>query len=138
MTKNLRGRRPNAAMIVAIVALVAALAGTAVAGGGFLTKKAFNKTAVQKLTYVNSTQPVPSTATDTFVTVSAGCPKGLRPVGGGVKLSPDDHDLWWDAGYLTATGYAAKIANNVAPNVTGTAVVTVACVKAKAKGSPAG
>ncbi len=138
MTKNLRGRRPNPGMIVAIIALIAALAGTAVAGGGFLTKKSFNKNAVQRLTYVNNTQTVAPTAADTFATVSASCPKGLRPVGGGVKLSPDDHDLWWDDGYLTPTGYAAEIANNTAPAVNGTAVVTVACVKAKAKGSPAG
>jgi hypothetical protein len=42
MRKLIR-RRPSPAMIIAIVALVAALAGTAVAGGGFLKKAKFTK-----------------------------------------------------------------------------------------------
>jgi hypothetical protein len=44
MRKVLR-RRPSAAIIVAIVALIAALAGTAVAGGGFLPKSKFTKSS---------------------------------------------------------------------------------------------
>src|SRR6478735_9310536 len=84
--KKLLGRRPSAAMIVAIVALVAALAGTAVAGGGFLTKKKFNKfksNAVQGLTYVNNTVSVPpSGGPIDYTKVSANCPAGLHAVGG--------------------------------------------------------
>jgi hypothetical protein len=124
-------------MIIAIVALVAALGGTAIAGGGFLTKKKFNKfksNAVQRLTYVNNSVTVPDSTE--LVTVSASCPSGFHPVGGGVKLTPSDSSLWWDDGYLTASGFASKI-NNTTGNP-GTALVTVACVAANATGSPAG
>jgi hypothetical protein len=133
--KKALARRPSAAMIVAMVALVAALAGTAVAGGGFLTKKKFNKTAVTRLTYVNNTQSVhPSTGQFDFTKVSATCPAGYHPVGGGVKLSPDDNDVWWDDGYLTTAGYASKIYNGNPTDAT--ALVTVACVSGNATGSP--
>lgn len=122
-------------MVVAMVALVAALAGTAVAGGGFLTKKKYNKTAIQRLTYVNATQNVPVGTGNDFTTVSANCPSGQFPVGGGVKLN-GDQNTWWDDGYLTATGYASRVANNAVQ--TRQAVVTVACVSAKVSTSPAG
>ena len=141
MRKALK-RRPSAAMVVAIVALVAALAGTAVAGGGFLTKKKFNKfkgSAVTRLTYVNNTVSVPrSTGGIDYTRVSADCPAGLHPVGGGVSLSPNDSSLWWGDGYLTATGYAAHVYNGLAATgPTAQATVTVSCVVANASGTPA-
>jgi hypothetical protein len=135
-------RRPSAATILAIVALVAALTGSAVAGSKFLPSKKFKKlkrTAVTRLTYVNATHTVTPTSGDPgdeFRTVSASCPAGFHPVGGSVKLSPSDQGLWWDDGYLTATGYSSKIANNTPDNRT--AVVTVACVAGNATGAPAG
>jgi hypothetical protein len=75
-------------MIVAIVALVVALSGTAVAaaklGLGALSNGAKNKTVgVGKLTYVTITQQ----ATAAEQTVSAACPGGLQVIGGGIKLS---------------------------------------------------
>lgn len=87
MKKVLR-RRPSAAMIVAIVALVAALGGTAIAGNkiglGQLSSKAQKKTVgVGPLTYVTSTQQ----ATGPEQTVSASCPSGTQVIGGGIKLS---------------------------------------------------
>ena len=139
MKKVLR-RRPSAAMIIAIVALVAALGGTAVAGGGFLTKKKFNKfksNAVQGLTYVNNTVSVPpSSGPVDYTKVSANCPPGLHPVGGGVKLSPENSSFWWGSGYLTTTGYAATVYNGLSGGATGQATVTVACVAGNATGSP--
>ena len=132
-------RRPSPAMIIAVVALIAALGGTAIAGGGFLPKSKFSKfkknTAVKSLTYVNNTVTVPNNNTD-FTTVSATCPTGFNPVGGGVKLTPPDGSFWWDDGYLTATGYAAKINND--SGTERTALITVACVAARANGTPAG
>ena len=129
-------------MIIAIVALVAALAGTAVAGGGFLTKSKFNKfksNALQRLTYVNNTQTVTPSASGTDgKRVSADCPSGFHPVGGGVKLSPTNQDLWWEDGYLTPTGYAAHVFNFQSGSSNGTALVTVSCVAARATGSPSG
>jgi hypothetical protein len=126
-------------MIVAIVALIAAMAGSAVAGSKFLPSKKFKKlksTAVTKLTYVNNTQTVGQSdggGTDAKL-VSASCPAGYHPVGGGVRLSPTDDNVWWDDGYLTATGYAAKVFNYTGTDRT--ALVTVACVVANATGSP--
>jgi hypothetical protein len=125
-------------MIVAIVALVAALAGTAVAGGGFLTKKKFNKfksTAVTRLTYVTASASIPSStgAPANYEKVSANCPAGQHPVGGGAK-GPDDDSVWWGSGFLTATGYTAYYYNGSSSNQQVT--VTVACVSAAANGSP--
>jgi len=133
--KKLLRRRPSAAMVLAIVALVAALAGTAVAGGGFLTKKKFNKfksNAVQRLTYVNKNVDVaPNT---NYTVVSVDCPSGLHPVGGGARIDHADDSLWWGDGNLTPTGYAAAIHNGLAGNTT--VVVTVACAAGNATGSP--
>jgi hypothetical protein len=136
--KQVLQRRPRAAMIVAIIALVVAMAGSAVAGSSFLPSKKFKKfksNAVTRLTYVNNTVTVPTSNTD-FTTVSASCPTGFHPVGGGVKLTPPDGSFWWDDGYLTATGYAAKINNS--SGTARTALITVACVAARATGAPSG
>ena len=138
--KKLVRRRPSPAMIIAIVALVVALGGTAIAGGGFLTKKKFNKfrsNAVQGLTYVNNTVSVPpSGGPIDYTKVSANCPAGLHAVGGGVKLSPEDSRFWWGSGYLTTTGYAAAVYNGISGGATGQATVTVSCVAGNATGSP--
>jgi len=134
--KQLVRRRPSAAMIIAIIALVAALAGTAVAGGGFLTKKKFGKfksTAVVGLTYVTKTFSLPNNPE--YQQVSADCPPGLKPVGGGVKLTPEDTSIWWGDGYLTATGYHAAIDSNAGPSVTAEATVTLACAHASSTGT---
>ena len=136
--KKLFRRRPNAAMIVAIIALVVAMTGSALAGGAFLPSSKFKKfksNALQRLTYVNNTQNVPVGSGNDFTTVSATCPAGFHPVGGGVKLD-GDQTTWWDDGYLTATGYASRVANDSAQ--ARQAVVTVACVAARATGAPAG
>ena len=117
-------------MVIAIVALVAALAGTAVAGGGFLTKKKFNKfksTAVTRLTYVNNSVSV-SPNTD-YTVFSVDCPSGFHPVGGGVKIDHADSSLWWGDGYLTPTGYASAYTQR-ATSSNKTVVLTASCVAA--------
>jgi hypothetical protein len=137
--RKLVRRRPSPAMIIAIVALIAAMAGSAVAGSKFLPSKKFKNfksTAVTRLTYFNTTENVPVGSGNDFTTVSASCPTGFHPVGGGVKLLSPDQSFWWDDGYLTPTGYAAKIANDTA--ITRQAQVTVACVAANATGAPIG
>jgi hypothetical protein len=142
-------RRPSPAMIIAILALVAALAGTAIAGsGGFVTKKKFNKfkkqavtkqqfgTALTGLTYVNTTTNVPAQTFD--VSVSASCPAGTHTTGGGIKLpnpgtSGDDNEFIQDS-YPTTTGWAGHVANydtNAA-----TATTTAICASGSASGSP--
>lgn len=143
MSKRILARRPSPAMLVAIVALVAAMAGTAVAGGGFMAKKKSKSTALQRLTYVNEEQPVGMSNTNTDTdpkTVSASCPTGYHPVGGGVKLTTpaggSNRGLWWSDGYLTASGFRSEVFNESGSNAT--ALVTVACVTGKAKGAPEG
>ena len=137
MSRRVLARRPSPAMLVAVVALVAAMAGTAVAGGGFMAKKKPKKnTALQRLTYVNNTESVDPTSVTAPKTVSAICPTGYHPVGGGVKLEPTNRSLWWSDGYLTATGFTSRVQNETLSSVT--ALVTVACVTGKAKGAPEG
>jgi hypothetical protein len=84
--RHIRKRLPGPAMIVAIVALVAAMAGTSVAaiGLGALSDKAKDKTVgVGKLTYVGTT----TTGTGNAIRVEAKCPSGLNLIGGGVHTS---------------------------------------------------
>jgi hypothetical protein len=83
---HIRKRLPGPAMIVAILALVVAMAGTSVAaiGLGALSNKAKDKTVgVGKLTYVGAT----TTGTGNAISVEATCPTGLKLIGGGVHTS---------------------------------------------------
>ena len=84
--RHIRNWLPGPAMIVAILALVAAMAGTSVAaiGLGALSNKAKDKTVgVGKLTYVGTT----TTGTGNAIRVEAKCPSGLNLIGGGVHTS---------------------------------------------------
>ena len=84
MIKRLRARRPSAAMIIAVIALIAALGGTAVAGGVLTTKK-FKKQAVPgPVQYVAVTTSVPSTNVPNSpgFHVPATCPAGTHVLGG--------------------------------------------------------
>jgi hypothetical protein len=96
MRGKFRLRRPSPSMIIAIVALVAALTGTAYAaklGLGALSGKAKDKTiGVGKLTYVNTSQSVtPSPSTTVDATITSPCPGGLKVIGGSTK-SPSNTD----------------------------------------------
>jgi hypothetical protein len=137
MKKVLR-RRPSPAVIVAVIALVAALTGTAIAGGGFLTTKKFKKQAVRgPIQYVTTTVGVPNGSSGDYVTVTANCPTGTKPVGGGIKL-PDPNlsgSAYIDDAYVTTTGYAGHVTNNASSDTTAT--VTANCVTVKStSGTP--
>src|SRR3954447_13904563 len=91
--KNVLKRRPSAAMIIAIIALVVALGGTAVAakklGLGALSPTAKKKTVgVGKLTYVSTTKTIPGGGSPDGINVqvSATCPSGTHVIGGGIKV----------------------------------------------------
>jgi hypothetical protein len=102
--RRIHTRLPAPAMIVAIVALVAAMAGTSVAaiGLGALSNEAKDKVVgVGKLTYVGTT----TTGTGNAIRVEAKCPTGLKLIGGGVHTSdpanseveeshPDSQNHW--------------------------------------------
>jgi hypothetical protein len=112
MKKVLR-RRPSGAMVVAIVALVLALGGTAVAakqlGLGSLSNGAKNKTVgVGKITYVTNTVSAGSAEQS----VSANCPSGLHAIGGGIKLSEPNvtgNSSWVEDSYPTVVGWAGHV-----------------------------
>ena len=82
--------RPSPAMVVAVGAVVLALGGTAIAAGP-LTKKQFTKRALRgPVTYVTATAPVNTAAAigpgpTQGVNITANCPGGSLPTGGGVK-----------------------------------------------------
>jgi hypothetical protein len=108
--------RPRPAGIVAVVALILALTGTAVAAGriglGALSNGAKNKTVgVGKLTYVSATGAfnTPSLQIN-HDTLTAQCPSGLRAIGGSAKTSrssgQSNFALLQD--YPTSTGWAAS------------------------------
>jgi hypothetical protein len=139
MKKVLR-RRPSAAMIIAIVALVVALSGTAVAaaklGLGALSNGAKNKTVgVGKLTYVTNTQQ----AVQAEQSVSANCPSGLHVIGGGIKLSQPNvtgNSSWVEDSYPTSVGWAGHVFfDNGSQSATTTAICAVSRV---VTGSPPG
>jgi hypothetical protein len=112
MKKILR-RRPSGAMVVAIIALVLALGGTAVAakklGLGSLSDGAKNKTVgVGKITYVTNTVQ----AGNAEQSVSVNCPSGLHAIGGGIKLSEPNvtgNSSWVEDSYPTVAGWAGHV-----------------------------
>ena len=134
--KQVLRRRPSAATIVAIVALVLALGGTAVAAGtiklGALTNGAKNKTVgVGKLTYVTTTTALPNVNTNyPGVNVLASCPSGRQVIGGGIKVSNDAESDINDS-HPTTSGWAGTV--NVYGAGTGrTATVTAICAVSRA------
>jgi hypothetical protein len=129
-------RRPSAAMIVAVIALVAALAGSAYAGGVLTTKKFKNQAVRGPLTYATSTVGVPNTGFGSpGATVSSSCPAGTHVVGGGIKLADKDNEFVNDS-YPTVAGWAGT----VNANANGlTANITAICATVKnVSGAPAG
>ena len=139
-------RRPSPAMIIAIVALVAALAGTAVAGGGFLPKSKFTKFKGQvvkgPITYVNQTQAVNTNTASSGVNITAPCPSGFHAVGGGAKSStPSSTSTFFiENSYPSATGWTALVFAGQPPPPTGGSAeqvtVTAVCEKGNASGTP--
>jgi hypothetical protein len=135
--RRLIRRRPSAAMIVAVIALVAALAGTAVAAGtiklGALTDGAKNKTVgVGKLTYV--TGPTASGQPGGVdVEATATCPSGLEPIGGGVARVTSNPGV--RSSHPTPTGWKALVNLGAIDSVQ----AVVACANSRVvTGAPAG
>src|SRR5262245_5321907 len=127
--KRFRLRRPSAPMIIAIIALVAAIGGTAVAGGPpFLPKKKFSnfKPNVIKtpVTYASVTGNNPAGA---FTDFAASCPAGSKVTGGGIKVSNDNTQEVNDS-HPTTLGGAGTVKNTGA--AAHTAQITAICVRA--------
>jgi hypothetical protein len=128
-------------MIVAVIALVAALGGTAVAAKQIslsaLANGAKNKTVgVGKLTYVSASGS--ATVNDPAKTLSASCPSGTHVIGGGIKLEDPNQDFIADS-YPTATGWTARFFVSGGPGETRSALVTAICgVSRSVTGTPPG
>jgi hypothetical protein len=123
--KKLIPGRPSPAMLIAVIALVFALAGTAVAaktlGLSALSNGAKNKTVgVGKLTYVTTTIPIPA---NTTTPVQANCPAGLRVIGGGVKWAtlPAPDTVITDS-HPTTTGWGGHVYSGINNTATTTAI----------------
>jgi hypothetical protein len=126
--KKLLRRRSSAAMIVAILALVVALSGTAYAGFklglGTLSKGARNATVgVGPLTYVSVSTNVPPTG-PAGATVLATCPPGTVPIGGGIRVLNDATMLVIDS-HPVSGGWGGTVFNG--GSVTTPAVVSIGC-----------
>jgi hypothetical protein len=135
MSGKILSRRPSAGTIVAIIALVLALAGTAIAGGGLVTKTKFKKfkqstntqlaqTVKGPVTYVTTTKAINTTIQNP---VAANCPSGFTVVGGGIKLADPATQSVSDT-YPTASGWAGRVGGAT----TGAATTTAICAKSTA------
>ena len=139
--KRFRPRRPSAAIVIAVIALIAAIGGTAVAGGPpFLPKAKFQKykkntnatlatTVKGPLNYVtvNFTNPA-GQLTD----VAASCPAGTAPTGGGIKVENDATQSVTDS-HPTTAGWAGTVKSTAATSHTGQ--ITAICATASATGT---
>jgi hypothetical protein len=134
-------RRPRAGTIIAIVALIVALAGTAVAAGPFLPKSKFSNfkknTAVKgPITYVNQTGTFVNTPSKAD-SETANCPSGFIPIGGSVKTSTpsDTSSFFLFQDYPTATGWTGQFYVN-SSTTSEQITVTAICARAKTSGTP--
>jgi hypothetical protein len=147
--KKLLRRRPSAAMIVGVIALVMAMTGGAIAAKqiklGALTDGAKNKTVgVGKLTYVTTTKTIPGGGSPDGINipVSASCPSGLKVIGGGIKVPepgppPNNDDIFIHDSYPTTTGWAGRVANYASASNPATATTTAICAPSRVvTGSP--
>ncbi len=123
-------RRPSPAMALAVIALIVALGGTAAAGGGFLTKKKFANQAVRgPIVYSSSTTAIPPTGAGQGTTVTATCPAGFVPVGGGIRTLNDVTGDVNDS-HPIAGGWAGTV-NNISATTPFNAIVTAICAQSK-------
>jgi hypothetical protein len=133
--KKLLRRRPSAAMIVSVIALVMAMTGGAIAAKqiklGGLTDGAKNKTVgVGKLTYVTQSHVVPNPDPTNGTEVTATCPSGLRVIGGGIKGENPNEDFIFDS-YPTSTGWKGRVYSGGGATVSRTFVVTAICAPSR-------
>jgi energy-coupling factor transporter transmembrane protein EcfT len=132
MRNLLKQGRPSPAMIVAVVALIVALSGTAVAAKKLgLNKLSFSAkqatVGVGALTYVQSTVTIPPTGTN-GLDIAANCPAGTKVIGGGVKVSNDPAELVNDSDPVVPSGWSATVINS--STINHTATITAICAVA--------
>lgn len=127
MRNRLHARRPSPAFIVAILALIVALGGTALAagGGGFLTKSKFRSQAIRgPLEYVRVDANIPTTDAR-GIDVAAACPPGFLVVGGGIDVQRDRYMQVVDSDPDSTSGWEGTVVNG--DTLTWTATTTAIC-----------
>jgi hypothetical protein len=128
--------RPSPATIIAVVALVFALTGTAVGAKKLLGLGAFkdgvkNKTVgVGKLTYVTSTT-TDDNADPAPKVVVATCPGNFEAIGGGIKSSDPLNDPILDS-YPTTSGWTGHVSSAALPATPTTFTTTAICARSRA------
>ena len=142
MRKILR-RHPSAAMVVAVIALIAALTGTAVAGSKFLSTgkfQSFKKNANARInaavkgpiSYSSVTVSIPVTPVNGAGTdISAPCGPGTVPTGGGIKVS-SDRFLAVNDSHPSTVGWSGTVFNSATAPLTAT--VTAVCAASGSTG----
>ncbi len=131
--RRVRKALPGPAMVVAVIALIAAVAGTAV-GAATLTNKAFKKKAVRgPVTYVNTSTAIGMGGT--AKPVKAECPAGLTIIGGGIHWTdPIGPNTVITESHPTTTGWGGYVYTE---SIGGkTAITTAICAKSKVVGAP--
>jgi hypothetical protein len=135
-------RRPSAAMIVALIALVLAAAGTSWAAGinlnAFSHGAKVNTFGVGPIVYQQSQTFIPA---NEVRTVGATCPSGTRVIGGGVKVSTGGQVIEGliDSGPTNnPSGWTGTVSNRGATE-SHTAIASAICGKSlKVKGTIGG
>jgi hypothetical protein len=95
-----------------------------------LTSKKFKNQAVRgPITYVTQTQAV-SAALTSATTITAVCPFGTHPTGGGAKGQDPNADFIFDQ-YITTQGYAARVFSGGPATGSHTFTVIAACATVK-------
>lgn len=138
--KRFRPRRPSAAIIIAVIALVAAIGGTAIAGSPFVkttkfkkfkqnTNSRFSQTVQGPVNYVTAAFTNPAGAS---TDVAASCPAGTVPTGGGIKVENDATQRVNDS-HPTVAGWAGTVISTAATSHS--AQITAICAKAPSTGT---
>jgi hypothetical protein len=142
--RNVLRRHPSAAMVVAVIALIAALTGTAVAGSKFLSTGKFqsfkrnanariNAAVRGPIAYSSVTESIPTTPVNGVGTdISAPCPPGTVPTGGGIKVSSDRFESVNDS-HPSTVGWSGTVFNTATAPLTAT--VTAACAASASTGA---
>jgi hypothetical protein len=142
--KRFVSQRSSAAMVVAVIALIAALAGTAVAakklGLNALSPSAKKKTVgVGKLTYVTAQQSYTGSNPLEGYVLTATCPGGTHVLGGGARVASGyapNFTFSLIEDYLSTNGFTARFYAGDT-GVTDTVAVTASCgVSQAVTGSP--
>jgi hypothetical protein len=133
---RIANKLPSRAMVVAIIACMLAVAGTATAatgsfGLGIFNKKARNKVVgVGPLLFQSNNVLIPATSR---TGLSVNCPAGQVPVGGGIRVSTGTAVTFGEGvvdSYPTGSGWAGKVDNPGTESHTATIIAI--CARASA------